>query len=443
MNDFANAISLVRARFSKISSLLSAKGEHVLDYGYLPNFRNSSAIRLLDTIKTCFLRNTDGTILNRTMTLEALVDLGTSYETTDQRDAIYALLSLANNIKPSSHPNLLDSIVPDYGKKLLHVFSEFILHCCRWSGSLDIICRPWAPVSPMKIHAPGEGSRIGQAFPRNIPSWIASRDSLPYGNPSWRMNRRLHGDPLLGSYHKRIYNAHYNTKPQVHIGESAALSACDGSLYAKGIILGKIAQRSTRMADAIITQECLNILRTNSLHQQSSLVSLPDVIWATLCADRDNNGGRAPSSFRSAMLHVLQLGSSNTTTTDPLDPIGTMSSVDIEEVLETDLPESVKGFLKVARDTTWNRRTFGGKRADGSEIRIAGLIPRSAEVGDLVCVLYGCSVPVVLRKRPGKSHEYFWELLGEAYVHEFMDGQGISSLSSAGLKSAEMTFEIR
>ena len=70
------------------------------------------------------------------------------------------------------------------------------------------------------------------------------------------------------------------------------------------------------------------------------------------------------------------------------------------------------------------------------------LIPRYAEVSNQVCILYGCSVPVILRQHRCVN-EYYWQLIGEAYVHEYMDEEGISTLSPADLKSREIEFEIR
>ena len=48
-----------------------------------------------------------------------------------------------------------------------------------------------------------------------------------------------------------------------------------------------------------------------------------------------------------------------------------------------------------------------------------GLAPIRAREGDIICVLFGCSVPVFLREEnDGKA-----AFVGEAYVHEFMDGR--------------------
>lgn len=65
--------------------------------------------------------------------------------------------------------------------------------------------------------------------------------------------------------------------------------------------------------------------------------------------------------------------------------------------------------------------------------KLAGLAPWSAQTGDLVCVLLGCSFPVVLR--PVEGH---YVLIGEVYVDQFMRGEA--------MKDPHMmlrTFEIR
>ena len=53
-----------------------------------------------------------------------------------------------------------------------------------------------------------------------------------------------------------------------------------------------------------------------------------------------------------------------------------------------------------------------------------GAVPHGVQSNDLICVLFGCSVPVVLRKR---SHEESYVFLGECYLHGFMDAEAIVS----------------
>jgi hypothetical protein len=52
-----------------------------------------------------------------------------------------------------------------------------------------------------------------------------------------------------------------------------------------------------------------------------------------------------------------------------------------------------------------------------------GLGPQSTKKGDVIAILYGCSVPVILRPHPQDRKCY--SLIGEAYVYEIMDGEAL------------------
>jgi hypothetical protein len=64
------------------------------------------------------------------------------------------------------------------------------------------------------------------------------------------------------------------------------------------------------------------------------------------------------------------------------------------------------------------------------------LIPKLAKVDDIVCVLFGCDTPVVLRP----SGDGF-EFIGESYVHGIMDGELIKEYEEGSIQSTE--FAIR
>ena len=252
----------------------------------------------------------------------------------------------------------------------------------------------------------------------------------------------MHGIPLVGRCQKRVYNTHHGWKPQVSVGRNGN-GTCNGSLYVRGIILGEIAQRSTRLADAIVTKECLELLGTISRKPHSNLFDVPDTIWRTLCADRDEKGEPAPRFYRVAMLELLKISSEDTQPGDSTNMLDHLSSIDIEELLDTEIPGYVKQFLIVIRNTVWNRRTFRSKLNEGAERPLVGLIPQNANVGDQICILYGCSVPVVLRKLPGSIDNSRWQLIGDAYVHGIMDGEAIRSASLETVHFTDTELEIR
>lgn len=54
-----------------------------------------------------------------------------------------------------------------------------------------------------------------------------------------------------------------------------------------------------------------------------------------------------------------------------------------------------------------------------------GLVPENVRKGDLVCVLFGCSVPILLRQSCSACEEPFI-FVGECFLDGFMDGAGLS-----------------
>jgi len=63
-----------------------------------------------------------------------------------------------------------------------------------------------------------------------------------------------------------------------------------------------------------------------------------------------------------------------------------------------------------------------------------GMAPCGAKKGDVIAVIYGCSIPVLLRELPKKDT---YELIGECYVHGFMRAEAIKDVSS-GIRTAKM-----
>jgi hypothetical protein len=419
MNHFAEVTKLIRSRISvepQTTGLLS----NLTQVGTLVNFVDSPAVRLLDLIEGAFSRTIEGVISGHELTLETLVHMSTFSETSNERDAIYALLNLANDAR---------TIIPDYRKSIISVYSDFIMHCYAQNDSLDVLCRPWAPV----LSTQGWASSADNQESIQLPTWICSRDKLPYGEPSWRLKHRLHGNPLVGGsskrvYNARVYNANCGTLPAI---VKAPTGHQPHILALKGIIVADIDQRSSRMASAIVTQECLMLLGNPENSSGAEYERKIGAWWRTLCANRDEKGDPAPNSWQTAMEETLDLLNGDT-----------ISSIDIEELLDTDIPEHIRRYLLVVRDVVWNRRTFRSDMGPDGE-HLVGLIPPNARNGDRICILYGCSVPVVLRKHECPDQELYWELVGDAYVHGIMDGEFLDKVSEYTLQDKEWVFEIR
>lgn len=55
--------------------------------------------------------------------------------------------------------------------------------------------------------------------------------------------------------------------------------------------------------------------------------------------------------------------------------------------------------------------------------------------GDKIAVLFGCSTPIVIR-----PHGNCFQVLGEAYVQGFMDGEALEFLESGQCESRDFIF---
>jgi hypothetical protein len=89
------------------------------------------------------------------------------------------------------------------------------------------------------------------------------------------------------------------------------------------------------------------------------------------------------------------------------------------------LPDTVTaGYLKRVLDVTWNRKFFVCRESSGSE-PLFGVGSWYIASGDLVCILFGCSVPVILRERKDERGNISFLFVGESYVDERMDGEAL------------------
>jgi hypothetical protein len=137
----------------------------------------------------------------------------------------------------------------------------------------------------------------------------------------------------------------------------------------------------------------------------------PDSFWRTLIADRGPHGNNPPTWYRRAFEYAIKLSGSG--------------DVNIQQLVHFGRSSMATYFLRRVQSVIWNRRFAVTDRPGGF-----ALLPASAKEDDLIFVLYGCSVPVVLRREPGSADSDFkYELIGECYVHGVMDGL-LSSLEA-------------
>jgi hypothetical protein len=286
-----------------------------------------------------------------------------------------------------------------------------------------------------------------------MPTWIPPIDGYAFGEPLDFLKGRKNGDSLVGC-HERQNHQHYhasgNLRPHVEFGKfkhwdasqnlsiidesnPAGMSSVvglsdlpgipnqqskptevrrtnkfDGTLNVKGFKLDTIKNISGRVLDGIIPVEAFEYGGWPKVPEDGKFPhEVPDRLWRTLVADRGPDGTNAPPWYRRACLECLTHVGSN-------GDLNTNKFKDFE-----DTPSAMKQFLKRVRDVVWNRKFFltAGKRYG----KLYGIGPPKASNNDIICILFGCSVPVVLREVGNDKYHF----IGECYVHEIMDGESL------------------
>ncbi|KAI1161997.1 heterokaryon incompatibility protein-domain-containing protein [Nemania serpens] len=218
-----------------------------------------------------------------------------------------------------------------------------------------------------------------------------------------------------------------------------------GILRVEGFVLGEVVDQSEVMRGGIIPGEWVAKLGWEK--DVSSENRVPDTLWRLLVADRMEKGGKPPQWYKRACLHGL------------VDEKVSDNQGNIHPATHTNrrISELTSKYFKRVESVVWNRRVFELKLDKNSEEEgletedarrkvvdsgkedspdpIYGLAPRGCEVSDIVCILLGCSVPVILSR--GRSRPLY-KIVGEAYVHGMMDGEAMEM----ALKEVDGNFEI-
>jgi hypothetical protein len=445
-NDFQDAIAILCRDFDVLRSGLKKHFEqnkpHQRNKYLDPAFEiNQFGAKLLVETTTDLFRIETGDCYESTMGLEMLVCKLSNFDATDPRDTINAFLNICSELNPSRSRLSYPIPIPDYSKDLFEVYRDFVKWAIQTSQSLDIICRYWAlperqtmtPITPRLV---------------DLPSWILLVDDSAFGRGEEVYDGRKAADSLVGLPGSYQYHAsgkgHQQKFPiveypvdapliQEHLSESQASSREDFvpsrpllhnvTLTVTGLAIGVVSFRNQPFADGVIPKECLEKLGWSFDWRATAIKEVPDQLWRTLVADRGPNGHHKLQTYRRACQHCLVSLTRN-------------GHINIREVLrESENSGYTKDYLERVRAATWDRSFIEGiqnvsevGKASVPEKILVGLGLSKTKEGDMIVILYGCSVPVILRPvhNPMKEAQDY-EFIGEAYIHGKMDGEAIDA----------------
>ena len=178
-------------------------------------------------------------------------------------------------------------------------------------------------------------------------------------------------------------------------------------MFVMGIQIETVIEVSSR---GLLTQDCLKMGGWNGPNDPNGI---PNELWRTLVAGRGPDGGNTPGWYHRACWECLHLG------TSPGD-INVASLINNPKT-----PSLIVEFLKRVQCIVWDKLFVKSQ-----ERKLFSLGPRGTRLGDRICVLFGCSVPVLLRPRmdPSGSQIMHYEVVGESYIYGMMNGEAITRI---------------
>lgn len=339
------------------------------------------------------------------LTLEYLVSTLTIFDASEPRDAIYALLAIAKDTTPLAVGVNSSHTTPEaHARSALGTFTErklypvhydqpyedvcrdFIEFCLRYSDSsraLDIICRPWA-LAPANFNVWGPGATPSVTAPaKSLPSWVPQLSGAPFemmpqaGMTAKKMGRK-NADPLVGL---PILQRNYDACEGKYIDRKVLRfrkRTGHYSLYVKGFILDTVDEVEVPSQGGGIPEEWLRLAGWNDSTTGDS--DAPEEFWRTLVADRGKDERNPPMYYAKACKESVTKGGIQS------------GSVNTSNLINNERNSIVAQFCRRVQAVIWNRRLMKTHRT------FLGLGNKHVQVGDKVCILYGCSVPVLLRE---------------------------------------------
>jgi hypothetical protein len=437
-SDFQDAIAIFCRDFDSLKpglkEQLKRRGQTLA-----PGFEISrlGANLLVETTSTLFRRGRDGTY-ESTRGLESLVCSLPNFDTSDPRDTINAFINIAkelNTCKDITTSNQLHQPPePDFTKDLFQIYRDFVQWVVKTSKSLDILCRHWAlPERTTKM----------PTTPRlvELPSWMQLVDNSAFGRGAEVFHGRNAGDSFVGKPGDHYYYAsghgYQHKYPEVYfpldepdiqaphssLGSPTVLSNTvrDMSMLVTGVCFGTVSFRN-QLYNGVIPKECLEKLGWKFDWHAEKVGDVPDQLWQTLVADRGPNGTHVPHTYRRACQHCLVNLTRN-------------GHINIDTLLgESENSGYTRDYLERVKAATWERSFIEGcppgLRTSINEYapqdKLVGLGPPKTKEGDLIVILYGCSVPVILRPvYRERMVEQKYQFIGEAYIYGKMDGEAL------------------
>ena len=219
---------------------------------------------------------------------------------------------------------------------------------------------------------------------KELPSWVARASRAPFildSHPGMSIKKvgRANADPLVGqpTDGHRNYNAAQTRPVNLEVLKFRRRPELSHySMYVQGFIIDEVEEVKDASSAGDIPRAWLELGGWDPPFDKDP----PDDLWRTLVADRGRDNRNPPYYYARACRESAQKGNINS------GRIATMSLINNER------NSIITEFCRRVHAVIWSRRMFKTK-----EKRLG--LAYDVKPGDKVCILYGCTVPVILRKK--------------------------------------------
>ncbi|AEO59653.1 hypothetical protein MYCTH_2308117 [Thermothelomyces thermophilus ATCC 42464] len=350
-------------------------------------------------------------------------------DASDDRDRLYGVMALATD------RSMLEI---DYSLRTEEVYTRFTRSFITHYKSLDIICFASTYTPPSGSIRPSWVPDWQKRNPVVIPSMTSQSSKSHVGN--LRSPRHLDIDPS-------VYYSACKNKEAVYAFEGSALQV-------RGVVVDTIdGLAGSRQFEMVQSSEWNSTQSSCCSSFPCSTTAILESVCRSLTFDRFDRFLRYPMPtadfFRDfiRLLNRIITASKESVPRELLYWFQCTRSLQIhgrsfEDILHDSFQADDNSSGPAPNVDESQHKTFFGRFFD-TVVRLSfrlmvsrsgriGMVVEKAIKGDLVCVLYGCSIPVVLRK---SSDGGSYTLIGECYFDGCMDG---SLLDQVGLE--ESTF---
>jgi hypothetical protein len=384
------------------------------------------------------------------MSLVAILAMLGNNSATDGRDRIYSVLGLITE----QDCRLVGA--PEYSSSTEHQFARLVQYFWNEYSSLDITCF---------VHLFSRYSRPEDPGPEHaVPSWAPDwRTPIDFASPVPLMASQSatycigNFRPLRSLDWKAVYDApgsQLRKRAEVYFSEDLKEISCNAAILGTIHGLGGLDDRELRCQSFVCKDFGHKISQcSEDQHSAPRGTMLPidwlQAIFRSLVLDRQDKYlcFQAPQQYFKDFVSLCHSCISN----DPVDwsfstwfdqnrelRFGHNTLEELIKNIPEQPPSSHPPLLRppsypAQRYThpdfdqfnTFLARFHDSTRKKARRLMVTsegcvGMAPCRAREGDMVAVLFGCSIPLVLRKAPTQEA---WQVIGEAYVHGYMNGE--------------------